>query len=113
MSWLPQTGKKVELSDLDLQHFERQVRVGARVANFMEALLQAWKYSDTPAFILEKIISAIIHATKTQLQNQTALLSQIIQLRHCGATASLDIQQAMRHAPFSGPAGIIPAENDR
>ena len=56
VSWLPQTGKKVELSDLDLQHFERQVRVGARVANFMEALLQACKYGDTPAFMLEKII---------------------------------------------------------
>ena len=70
----------------------------------MEALLQAWKYGDPPAFMLDKIISAIIHATKTQLQNQTALLSQIIQLRRdlflCGATASLDVQQAMRHAPF-------------
>ena len=112
VSWLPQTGKKVELSDLDLQHFERQVRVGARVANFMEALLQAWKYGDTPAFMLDKIISAIIHATKTQLQNQTALLSQIIQLRRdlflCGATASLDVQQAMRHAPFLGQPELFP-----
>ena len=56
--------------------------------------------------MLEKIIFAIIHATKTQLQNQTALLSKIIQLRRelfmGGATASLDVQQALRHAPFLG-----------
>ena len=114
VSWLPQTGKKVELSDLDLQHFERQVRVGMRVANFMEALLQAWKYGDTPMFMLEKIISAIVHATKTQLQNQTALLSQIIQLRRdlfmCGATASLDVQQALRHAPFLGQLELFPTK---
>ena len=63
-------GKKVELSYEDFQDFERQVQVGARVVNLMEALLQAWKYVDTPAFMLEKIISAI---TKTQLLSETAL----------------------------------------
>ena len=43
MSWLSQMGKKVELSDVDFQDFERQVQVGARVVNLMEALLQAWR----------------------------------------------------------------------
>ena len=64
--------------------------------------------------MLDKIISAIVHATKTQLQNQTALLSQIIQLQRdlfmCGAPASLDVQQALRHAPFLGQLELFPTE---
>ena len=43
------------------------MRVGARVANFMEVLLQALKYGDTTTFMLEKIIAVIAHATKTKL----------------------------------------------
>ena len=103
LSWLPQAGKKIELTDMDLQHFERQTRITIRVSNFLEALLQAWRYGDAPQFMLEKIIGAIVHATKTQLQAQTALLCQFIQLRRdlfmTGATCAIDIQQALRHAP--------------
>ena len=101
LSWLPQTGKKLELTDMDLQHFEKQARITSRVSNFLEALLQAWRYGDTPQFMFDKIISAIVHATKTQLQAQTALLCQFIQLRRdlfmTAATCSLDIQQELRH----------------
>ena len=86
---------------MDLQHFEKQARITIRVSNFLEALLQAWRYGDTPQFMFDKIISAIVHATKTQLQAQTALLCQFIQLRRdlfmTAATCSLDIQQELRH----------------
>ena len=103
LSWLPQTGKKIELTDMDLQHFEKQTRITIRVSNFLEALLQAWRYGDAPQFMFEKIIGAIVHATKTQLQAQTALLGQFIQLRRdlfmARAMCALDIQQTLRHAP--------------
>ena len=112
LSWLPQTGKKIELTDMDLQHFEKQARITIRVSNFLEALLQAWRYGDAPQFMLEKIIGAIVHATKTQLQAQTALLCQFIQLRRdlfmAGATCALDIQQALRHAPPLESPDIFP-----
>ena len=58
--------------------------------------------------MLEKIIDVIVHATKTQLQAQTALLCQFIQLRRdlfmTGATCAIDIQKALRHAiPLNCP----------
>ena len=114
LPWLPQTHKKVELTDLDLQHFEKQVRGSLRVANFMESLLQAWGYGDTPAMMLEKIKGAFVHATKSQLQIQSALFSQLIQLRRdlalYGATASVDIQQMLRHAPVLNQVELFPPD---
>ena len=112
--WLPQSGKKVELTDLDLQHFEKQVRGTLRVTNFSESLLQAWRYGDTPHVMLDKIMSAFIHATKTQMQIQTSLFSQIVQLRRDlalhGATVSMDVQQQLRHAPILDQTELFPAD---
>ena len=52
-------------------------------------------------FMFDKIISAILHATKTHLQAQKALFCQFNQLRSdlfmTGATCLLDIQQEQRH----------------
>ena len=114
ISWLPQVGKKVELTDYDLQHFEKQVRITIRVANFLESLLQAWKYGDTPECMLEKIAGAIVHATKTQMQTQIALLGQLIQLRRdlflSGATATLDVCQELRHAPILEEPHLFPQD---
>ena len=114
ISWLPQVGKKVELTDYDLQHFEKQVRITIRVANFLESLLQAWKYGDTPECMLEKISGAIVHATKTQMQTQIALLGQLIQLRRdlflSGATATLDVCQELRHAPILEEPHLFPQD---
>ena len=110
--WLPQGGKKVELSDLDLQHLEKQVRVSLRVTNFMESLLQAWRCGDTPGHMTEKIADAFVHATKTQMQSLVALFSQIVQLRRdlalIGASASIQIQQVLRHAPVLGETELFP-----
>ena len=112
LPWLPQNAKRVELTDLDLQHFEKQVRGSLRVANFMESLLQAWGYGDTPLMMLEKIKGAFVHATKSQLQIQSSLFSQVIQLRRDlalqGATASIDIQQQLRHAPVLDQVELFP-----
>ena len=112
MPWLPQGGKKVELSDQDLQHLEKQVRVSLRVTNFMESLLQAWRTGDTPGHMIEKITSAFVHATKTQMQSQVALFCQIVQLRRDlaiqGASASTQIQQTLRHAPILGETELFP-----
>ena len=46
----------------------------------MESLLQAWGYGNTPRMMLEKIKGAFVHATKSQMQIQFALFSQIVQL---------------------------------
>ena len=114
MPWLPQAGKKLELTDVDLQHLEKQVRVSLRVVNFLESLLQAWRYGEVTGNMLEKIRGAFIHATKTQMQTQVALFCQIVQLRRDlalhGATASVEIQQQLRHAPVLGQAELFPPE---
>ena len=114
LPWLPQSGRKVELTDFDLQHFERQVRGSLRVVNFMESLLQAWGYGDTPRMMLEKIKGAFVHATKSQMQIQSALFSQIVQLRRDlalqGATAAMDVQQQLRHAPVLNQSELFPPE---
>ena len=107
-------GRKVELTDFDLQHFEKQVRGSLRVVNFMESLLQAWGYGDTPRMMLEKIKGAFVHATKSQMQIQSALFSQIVQLRRDlalqGATAAMNVQQQLRHAPVLNQSELFPPE---
>ena len=112
VAWLPQLGKKAELGDSDFQHFERQVRAGLRVSNFMEALLQAWKYDNPNELLLAKIANAMVHATKTLLQIQSAQLGQFVQLRRdlylLNSSASMDVLQTLRHAPLLGHDELFP-----
>ena len=112
IAWLPQHGKKAEMGDAELQHFERQVRMGLRVSNFMEALLQAWKLEEPSAAMLVKIANAMVHATKTLLQIQVAQLGQFIQLRRdlflISSSAPVDVAQQLRHAPILGCPELFP-----
>ena len=100
------------MTDLDLQHFERQTRIAIRVVNFLESLLQAWQYEHIPLVMLPKIAAAIIHATKTQMQTLTPLLGQFVQLRRdlylSGSFAPMDIRQKLRHAPILGKQDLFP-----
>ena len=41
-SWLPLSGKKLEVQDFDMQHLERNERMSLRTLNFINILIQAF-----------------------------------------------------------------------
>ena len=83
---------------------ERISRGSVMVITFMEALLQAYQYGDTPLIQMENIFKCMIHAIKSLLQLQVAMVCQFTQLRQniylAGATSvSSDVLTSLRHSP--------------
>ena len=112
LQWLPVPPKEFKISEFDLLHMERQSRGSVRVINFMEALLQAYQYGDTPLIQMENIFKCMIHATKSLLQLQVAMVCQFTQLRRdiylAGATSvSSDVLTSLRHSPVLGQSNLF------
>ena len=105
--WLPTPSKEFKLAEFDLLHMERQSRGSVRVLNFMEAVLQAYQYGDTPLMEMENIFQCMIHATKSLLQLKVAMVCQFTQMRRdiylSNATnVSGDVLSTLRHSPVLG-----------
>ena len=111
--WLPTPTKEFRIAEFDLLHMERQSRGSVRVINFMEALLQAYQYGDTPLVQMENIFQCMIHATKSLLQLQVAMVCQFTQLRRdiylsSATNVSSDVLQTLRHASVLGHTNLFP-----
>ena len=105
--WLPTPSKEFKLAEFDLLHMERQSRGSVRVLNFMEAVLQAYQYGDTPLLEMENIFQCMIHATKSLLQLQVAMVCQFTQMRRdiylsSATNVSGDVLSTLRHSPVLG-----------
>ena len=80
-SWLPFPGKKLEVQDFDMQHFERYGRMSLRTLNFIEVSIQAFHKLRKNKELIELIMKRITFAIKTLIQLQLSIVCGVIQLR--------------------------------
>ena len=80
-SWLPFPGKKLEVQDFDMQHFERYGRMSLRTLNFIEVSIQAFHKLRKNKELIELIMKRITFAIKALIQLQLSIVCGIIQLR--------------------------------
>ena len=112
-SWLPFSGKKIEVQENDIQLLERFGRVSLRTLNFVEVCIQAWHKLKLNKDSIDLVIKKMTYAVKALMQLQACSTNSIIQLRRDAFLAkskglSHEHKQMLRHAPILGEKKLFP-----